>query len=175
MASRAGKVSATTLPFLLRALRNTTPPLPIPHKRPLPSLRRAFSLYDQINVLSGVPEDRIRIEGCTDAGFLANGVQYEGSLICISNLIVSWSPKQFSEVTPDSLSIFQLLRPAPEILVLGCGKQTKLIDPSIKNFLRTNHIKVEAVDSWHAASTFNFLNEEGRMVAGAFLPPGVSS
>ncbi|KAH9301725.1 hypothetical protein KI387_013308, partial [Taxus chinensis] len=74
---------------------------------------RAFSLYDQVNVLAGVPEDRIRIEGCTDIGFLANGIQYEGSLICISNLILSWSPKRLADVTPDSLSIFQLLRPVP--------------------------------------------------------------
>lgn len=171
MASRAGKSTTTALPLLMQAFRNRASGH---FKQPLPSLRRAFSLYDQINVLTGVPEDRIRIEGCTDTGFIANGVEYEGSLICVSNLILSWRPKQFGEVTPDSLSIFQLVRPIPEILVLGCGKRTEPVDPSIRNFLRSNGIKLEAVDSWHAASTFNFLNEEGRMVAAAFLPSEVS-
>ncbi|GLJ21544.1 hypothetical protein SUGI_0399150 [Cryptomeria japonica] len=165
----AVKLSARGLPFVLRAIGNSS------NAKSWPSLRRAFSIYDQINVLPGVPKDLIRIEGCTDTGFVANGVQYEGSLICINNLILSWSPRQLVDVTSDSLSIFQLLQPAPEILVIGSGKRSELVDPGIRNFLRTNGIKVESVDSWNAAATFNFLNEEGRVVAGAFLPLGISS
>lgn len=36
-----------------------------------------------------------------DTGFNVNGVKYEGSLICVGNLVMSWSPKKFSEVTPE--------------------------------------------------------------------------
>ncbi|KAL7233795.1 hypothetical protein ACSBR1_017413 [Camellia fascicularis] len=34
-------------------------------------------------------------------GFTVNGVAYEGSVLCVGNLITSWSPKKFSEITAD--------------------------------------------------------------------------
>lgn len=37
----------------------------------------------------------------TDTGFTVNGVHYEGSLLCVGNLILSWAPKKFSEMTPN--------------------------------------------------------------------------
>jgi NADH dehydrogenase [ubiquinone] 1 alpha subcomplex assembly factor 3 len=42
-------------------------------------------------------------ENCrfNDTGFTVNGVEYEGSLLCVGNLIMSWKPKKFSEITAD--------------------------------------------------------------------------
>ncbi|KAJ4727346.1 NADH dehydrogenase [ubiquinone] 1 alpha subcomplex assembly factor 3-like [Melia azedarach] len=165
--------AVTTLPNLIRSLRNDSPKA-IPNQ-PLPSLRRAFSLYDQINLIDNVPEDQLRFQGYTDTGFTVNGVQYEGSLLCVGNLLMSWSPKNFSEITPNSLSIFQLVRPIPEILILGCGRYTIPIDPELRRFIRSTGMKLEAIDSRNAASTYNILNEEGRIVAAGLLPYGVTS
>eukprot|EP00252_Welwitschia_mirabilis_P003634 TRINITY_DN13697_c0_g2_i1.p1 TRINITY_DN13697_c0_g2~~TRINITY_DN13697_c0_g2_i1.p1 ORF type:complete len:173 (+),score=25.42 TRINITY_DN13697_c0_g2_i1:79-597(+) len=165
MAGNAEKFAATALPKLLQSFRGS-----LAVKYPLPSLRRAFSLYDQVNLFADIPEDRIRIDGCTDTGFIANNTEYKGSLMCIENLILSWRPKQLSEVTVDSLSVFKIIRPVPEIVVLGCGKRTELVDPNIRNFLRSNGIKLEAVDSWNAAGIFNILNEERRAAVAALLP-----
>lgn len=36
-----------------------------------------------------------------DTGFAVNGVEYEGSLLCVGNLLLSWKPKKFSEITAD--------------------------------------------------------------------------
>lgn len=36
-----------------------------------------------------------------DTGFTVNGVEYEGSLLCVGNLLMSWKPKKFSEITAD--------------------------------------------------------------------------
>lgn len=44
----------------MRALRKEPPK---PTTQPLPSLRRAFSLYDQINLIDNVPEDQLRFQG----------------------------------------------------------------------------------------------------------------
>ncbi|KAL4178487.1 hypothetical protein AMTRI_Chr13g82540 [Amborella trichopoda] len=163
--------AAAALPLLLRTLRNaSSPPLPKPLTKPLPSLRHAFSLYDQINLINRVSEEQLRFEGFSDTGFTINGVQYEGSVLCVGSLVLSWSPKKLSEITADSLSVLQLLRPAPEIFVLGCGRFTVPIDPELMRFIRSNGMKLEAIDSRNAASTFNILNEEGRMVAAALLP-----
>ncbi|KAH8489802.1 hypothetical protein H0E87_025138 [Populus deltoides] len=104
------RAMTTTLPKLIQSLRKECPK---PRIKQLPSLRRAFSLYDQINLIDNVPEDQLRFQGYTDTGFRVNGVEYEGSLLCVGNLLTSWAPSSFSQITPDSLSIFQIVRPIP--------------------------------------------------------------
>ncbi|KAL2478065.1 hypothetical protein Fot_47291 [Forsythia ovata] len=164
--------AVATLPTLMRALRKETTSK---QNQPLPSLRRAFSLYDQINLIDNVPEDQLRFQEFDDTGFKVNGVRYEGSLLCVGNLLMSWAPKKFSEITAESLSIFQTVRPIPEIMILGCGRNIQPIDPQLRSFIRSTGMKLEAVDSRNAASTYNVLNEEGRIVAAALLPYGVTS
>ncbi|KAM3339108.1 NADH dehydrogenase [Capsicum galapagoense] len=163
-----------TLATLMRAMtRRSTNHMP--SNQPLPSLRRAFSLYDQINLINNVPEDQLRFQQFTDTGFRVNGAHYEGSLLCVGNLLMSWQPKNLSEVTPESLSIFQTVRPVPEILLLGCGKYIQPVNPELRAFIRSTGMKLEAIDSRNAASTYNILNEEGRIVAAALLPYGIES
>ncbi|CAM6090432.1 unnamed protein product [Calypogeia fissa] len=137
--------------------------------------RRYYSIYEDFNVFSGAGTGRVIIDEYDETGFKANGVRHEGSMICLNKLILSWTPRSFAEITPESLSIFQLLRPAPEILVVGCGKRIERVSPEVRIFLKSNGIKVEAVDTRNAASTFNILNEEGRQVAVAMLPYGWSN
>ncbi|ONK72248.1 uncharacterized protein A4U43_C04F17380 [Asparagus officinalis] len=168
------RAASSLLPHLVKTLRKESPRPPFNHQT-LPSLRRTFSLYDQINLIDSVPEDQLRFQGYTDTGFTVNGVKYEGSLLIVENKLMTWAPKRFSEITAESLSIFQVLRPIPEILIIGCGKNIELISPELRRFIRSTGMKLEAVDSRNAASTYNILNEEGRMVAAALLPYGVSS
>lgn len=156
----------------MRALRKESSKRP---NTPLPSLRRAFSLYDQINLIDNVPDDQLRFQGYTDTGFTVNGNKYEGSVLCVGNLLLSWTPKKLSEITADSLSIFQTVRPIPEVLIIGCGRHIQQVDPELRRFIRSTGMKLEAVDSRNAASTYNILNEEGRIVAAALLPFGVTS
>ncbi|KAJ6680737.1 NUCLEAR PROTEIN E3-3 [Salix purpurea] len=155
------RAMTTTLPKLIQSLRKECPK---PRTKQLPSLRRSFSLYDQINLIDNVPEDHLRFEGYTDTGFRVNGVEYEGSLLCVGNLLTSWAPSSFSHITPDSLSIFRIVQPIPEILILGCGRYTQPVDPELRRFIRSTGMKLEAVDSRNAASTYNILNEEGRLL-----------
>ncbi|XP_007008716.2 PREDICTED: NADH dehydrogenase [ubiquinone] 1 alpha subcomplex assembly factor 3 isoform X1 [Theobroma cacao] len=145
MAARGRAVE--TLPKLIRSLRKDSPSST--RRQPLPSLRRAFSLYDQINLIDNVPEDQLRFQGYTDTGFTVNGVNYEGSLLCVGNLLTSWVPNKFSQITPDSLSIFQIIRPIPEILILGCGRNIEPVDPELRHFIRSTGMKLEALDSKH--------------------------
>ncbi|XVE99931.1 hypothetical protein REPUB_Repub03eG0242800 [Reevesia pubescens] len=190
-----------TLPKLIRSLRKDSLCSTRSKAQALPSLRRAFSLYDQINLIDNVPEDQLRFQGYTDTGFTVNGVNHEGSLLCVGNLLTSWGPNKFSEITPDSLSIFQIIRPIPalclyfwcscsvtccytkcnfwrtkeKILLLGCGRYIQPVHPELRHFIRSTGMKLEALDSRNVASTYNILNEEGRIVAAALLPYGVSS
>ncbi|KAL8542565.1 hypothetical protein ACS0TY_003441 [Phlomoides rotata] len=94
--------AVAALPTLMRALRKEAPPKPHPA---LPSLRRAFSLYDQINIITDVPEDQLRFHEFDDTGFKVNGVRYEGSLLCVGNLLMSWTPQKFSDITTERASL----------------------------------------------------------------------
>ncbi|KAK1307252.1 hypothetical protein QJS10_CPA10g01107 [Acorus calamus] len=165
-------MATAMLPHLVRNLRRD---LSLHSIQTLPSLRRAFSLYDQINLIDNVPEDQLRFQGYSDDGFTVNGVKYEGGVLCAGNVILSWSPKRFSDITTDSLSVFKFLRPVPEILILGCGRHIQPVDPELRKFIRSSGMKLEVLDSRNASSTYNILTEEGRAVGAALLPYGVSS
>ncbi|KAM2179552.1 hypothetical protein ACFX1R_034513 [Malus domestica] len=93
------------LPDLIRSLQKEAHPKPA-NPQLLSSLRRAFSLYDQINLIDNVPSDHLRFQQYTDTGFTVNGVDYEGNLLCVGNMLMSWAPNKFSQITTDSLSIF---------------------------------------------------------------------
>ncbi|KAM1140163.1 hypothetical protein ACFX19_040961 [Malus domestica] len=162
------------LPDLIRSLQKEAHPKPA-NPQSLPSLRRAFSLYDQINLIDNVPSDQLRFQRYTDTGFTVNGVDYEGSLLCVGNMLMSWAPNKFSQITTDSLSIFRTVRPVPEILIIGCGRYIEPVSPELQRFIRSTGMKLEAIDTKNAVSTYNILNEEGRIVAAALLPYGISS
>ncbi|XP_031737544.1 uncharacterized protein LOC116402433 [Cucumis sativus] len=98
------------------AAHNRRPPIPSPPLSALPRrkpgfsqppavVERAFSLYDQINLIDNVPEDQLRFQRYTETGFTVNGVDYEGSLLCVGNLLMSWTPKKFSEITSDRFAL----------------------------------------------------------------------
>uniref|UniRef100_A0A0D9XMR7 NADH dehydrogenase [ubiquinone] 1 alpha subcomplex assembly factor 3 n=1 Tax=Leersia perrieri TaxID=77586 RepID=A0A0D9XMR7_9ORYZ len=173
MAAARGQKALAALPHLVKSLRSSEPSPR--HLRHLPSLRRTFSLYDQINLIDSVPEDQLRFQTYDDTGFMINKVKYEGSLLVVENKIMTWSPKTFAEITAESLSIFKVVHPIPEILILGCGRYIQPISPELRKFIRSTGMKLEAVDSRNASSTYNILNEEGRPVAAALLPFGVTS
>ncbi|KAH0448615.1 hypothetical protein IEQ34_022415 [Dendrobium chrysotoxum] len=164
--------AASLLPYIVKTLRKESLN---PANQTLPSLRRMFSLYDQINIIDSVPEDQLRFKAYSETGFTINEVKYEGSLLIVENKIMSWAPKVFSEINAESLSIFKILRPVPEVLILGCGRHIEPVNPELRKYIRSIGMKLEAIDSRNAASTYNILNEEGRMVAAALLPCGVSS
>uniref|UniRef100_A0A0D9ZA40 Uncharacterized protein n=1 Tax=Oryza glumipatula TaxID=40148 RepID=A0A0D9ZA40_9ORYZ len=126
MAAR-GQKAVAALPHLVKSLRSE-PVSNAPRLRHLPSLRRTFSLYDQINLIDSVPEDQLRFQSYDDTGFNINKV-----------------------------------------------KHIQPISPELHKFIQSTGMKLEAVDSRNAASTYNILNEEGRPVAAALLPCGVTS
>ncbi|KAL5560701.1 hypothetical protein UlMin_036912 [Ulmus minor] len=62
--------AVATLPKLIGSLRKQLPKPKAPHQQLLPSLRRAFSLYDQINLIDNVPEDQLRFQRMLIVGYL---------------------------------------------------------------------------------------------------------
>ncbi|CAI7867912.1 unnamed protein product [Closterium sp. NIES-54] len=48
-----------------------------------------------------------------DKGFTVGGRDLDSSILCVGDLALCWSPSCLADVTPDSLALFQLIRPQP--------------------------------------------------------------
>ncbi len=138
-----------------------SPPSPPPDK----SKTESFNLIQ--------PEGRlVQIHACLPDGFLIGDRRVRGSVIAVGDLWLRWSPRVFSDITIESLVLVDIVKPVPDILVIGCGDGMRQVDPGLMRCLEDRFLGVEALDTKNAVSTFNILNAEGRSVVGAFLVSG---
>jgi NADH dehydrogenase [ubiquinone] 1 alpha subcomplex assembly factor 3 len=93
-------------------------------------------------------------------------------VLAVGDLWLSWAPTSLSDVTPASLRFLDLIKPRPELVVLGCGSSIGRVSPALEAALKEREIAIEALDTVNAVATFNILNQEGRAVVGALLPAG---
>lgn len=71
------------------------------------------------------------------------------------------------------MSLFTVLEPKLDIIVLGVGDSVKDLElkKKIFPFMQKYKLNFEILPTEQACATFNFLNSEGRCVAGAMIPP----
>lgn len=89
--------------------------------------------------------------------------------------VLSWNIKDLNDINEATLSLFFVLEPKLDILVIGIGDKVDNYD-FYKNLIplsRKIKTAFEILPTEHACTTFNFLNAEGRNVAGALIPPTV--
>lgn len=87
--------------------------------------------------------------------------------------VLSWAVADLNDITEESLSLFTVLEPKIDILVIGIGDRTKDLSfyTKLHPFAVKHKLNLEILPTSQACSTFNFLNSEGRYVAGALIPP----
>lgn len=73
--------------------------------------------------------------------------QVPGSVIAQQDMYLLWKPRTMAEVTPASLAFLDLIKPAPEILVVGCGLTAQPLPPDVAKHLKERGIKAEVLDS----------------------------
>uniref|UniRef100_A0A9J8C9M9 NADH dehydrogenase [ubiquinone] 1 alpha subcomplex assembly factor 3 n=1 Tax=Cyprinus carpio carpio TaxID=630221 RepID=A0A9J8C9M9_CYPCA len=91
--------------------------------------------------------------------------------VCVFTVCVLLQVGHHTDITVESLSLFYLLEPRIEILVLGTGARTERLDPNVLDFLKKKGIAVEVQDTPNACATFNFLSSERRLAAAGLIPP----
>eukprot|EP00882_Tetradesmus_deserticola_P032765 GHRQ01037334.1.p4 GENE.GHRQ01037334.1~~GHRQ01037334.1.p4 ORF type:complete len:110 (-),score=29.40 GHRQ01037334.1:273-602(-) len=79
--------------------------------------------------------------------FLVNNVQVEGAILCLPHSWLLWDVQSFSDITPKTLAILDLLDPPPEVLVVGCGAAMKPLPQQLQEFLRARNVAVESLDT----------------------------
>ncbi|XP_036415125.1 LOW QUALITY PROTEIN: NADH dehydrogenase [ubiquinone] 1 alpha subcomplex assembly factor 3 [Colossoma macropomum] len=104
-------------------------------------------------------------------GFNVDGNRVIGPCAVVPPAILQWNVGSYKDITVESLSLFYLLEPRIEVLILGTGARTERLDPNVLAFLRTKGIAVEVQDTPNACATFNFLSSERRITAAGLIPP----
>lgn len=117
---------------------------------------------------------QIGVRALSCYGFrLIDGTFLYGPVALFPRTALSWRVQTPQDITPSSLSLFAMLEPKIDILVIGAGDKKNIdrVRAQIAGFLRDHKIGLEISDTEDAIATFNFLNAEGRYVAAGLYPP----
>ncbi|XP_029643062.1 NADH dehydrogenase [ubiquinone] 1 alpha subcomplex assembly factor 3 [Octopus sinensis] len=129
-----------------------------------------------ISMLNKEEDSGIMVEAYSPYGFkLNNNIRIFGPCALFPRSILHWNVQGPEDISEDSLSLFCLLAPKPDILLLGVGSDTSKFDKRLIRYLRSKNISFEILTTDHACSTFNFLNAERRFVAAGLIPPNFES
>eukprot|EP00092_Neocalanus_flemingeri_P097073 GFUD01123659.1.p1 GENE.GFUD01123659.1~~GFUD01123659.1.p1 ORF type:complete len:226 (-),score=62.48 GFUD01123659.1:43-720(-) len=97
-----------------------------------------------------------------------------GPCIVFPTHILGWMVEGAHDITEESLALFTILDPKLDVLIIGHG-MTKVsrnpVDPRTILKMKQKGVNVEVLTTENAISTYNFLVEEGRVVAAALIPP----
>eukprot|EP00123_Amoebidium_parasiticum_P001643 comp12792_c0_seq1/m.7932 comp12792_c0_seq1/g.7932 ORF comp12792_c0_seq1/g.7932 comp12792_c0_seq1/m.7932 type:complete len:187 (-) comp12792_c0_seq1:638-1198(-) len=104
-------------------------------------------------------------------GFAVAGRFYLGPVVVFPKHVLAWKVSRWQDITPETLSVFALTEPKPEIVVLGLGSSTQRLPPSVYQWFKDQGIRVEICDTRIGCQQFNHLIEGGwRQVAAGLLP-----
>ncbi|KAF0034910.1 hypothetical protein F2P81_012668 [Scophthalmus maximus] len=128
-----------------------------------------------VSVMQREPGSGIMIHSYSSHGFNIDGNRVFGPCALLPPAILQWNVGSYKDITEESVSLFHMLVPRIEILVLGTGARLERIDPSVLALLKSKGIAVEVQDTPNACATFNFLTSERRVTAAGLIPPPVST
>ncbi|XP_049894860.1 NADH dehydrogenase [ubiquinone] 1 alpha subcomplex assembly factor 3 [Epinephelus moara] len=128
-----------------------------------------------VSVMQKEPGSGAMIHSYSSRGFNIDGNKVFGPCAVLPPAILQWNVGSYKDITEESVSLFHMLEPRIEILVLGTGARVERIDPSVLALLKRKGIAVEVQDTPNACATFNFLTNERRVAAAGLIPPPVST
>ncbi|KAF9407662.1 hypothetical protein HW555_012395 [Spodoptera exigua] len=147
------------------------------HASPVVSAVRSKAAYEgdgktTVRVINQEEDAGLMIDTYATYGFkLNNGLTVLGPMAIFPRTVMSWQVTEAAEVTQQSLMLFKLLVPKIDLLVIGLEAKHRERADRVRRAAAAAGLNVEVLPTEHACSTFNFLNSEGRSVAGALIPP----
>ncbi|KAJ6560296.1 DUF498-domain-containing protein [Mycena capillaripes] len=124
------------------------------------------------NILASDTPPAVQVASVTADGiYLEDGLLLPAACIFIEGKVFLWDvPESVTQWGREHLSMFEVVVPRPEILILGTGEEMAHPPPSFKSYLMDLGIQVDVMSTRNACSTYNLLAEEGRRVAAALAP-----
>ena len=125
-----------------------------------------------VSILNQEVSNLLLIDAYSPMGFvLNNGINVVGSVALFPRTALSWQVASVDDINEESLSLFYMLEPRLDMLVIGTGDRGTRLNLDIIKFLRSKRLNVEAVPTESACATFNYLNADGRLVGAGLIPP----
>ncbi|KAE8298550.1 NADH dehydrogenase [ubiquinone] 1 alpha subcomplex assembly factor 3 [Larimichthys crocea] len=128
-----------------------------------------------VSIMQKELDGGVMIHSYSSQGFNIDGNKVFGPCAVLPPAILQWNVGSYKDITEESVSLFHMLEPRIEILVLGTGARLERINPSVLALLKKKGIAVEVQDTPNACATFNFLTSERRVAAAGLIPPPVST
>jgi len=102
--------------------------------------------------------------------FEVDNAKLPGSIFALPDSVLLWSPTSWEEITPETLSIIEILKPRPSVVILGSGTIWKPLNKAAMQYLDKLNIEPEIMDTDTAIATFDILNNEERLVVAGLIP-----
>lgn len=80
-----------------------------------------------------------------DDGFIIDEIRVRGAVVAHGSLWMMWKADSAAAITREHLSILELIRPAPELLVVGCGEHHETLPKETMKWLRSTGTSVEVL------------------------------
>ncbi|KAL1529509.1 hypothetical protein AB1Y20_000455 [Prymnesium parvum] len=107
----------------------------------------------------------------TTGGFIVNGVLLSGAVMVMPRHSLLFGVYHVRDLTPHSLEVLRVLE-TTDLLILGTGPRLVRPPPSVSEWTAKHGFAMEVLSTPHACSTFNFMVQEKRSVAGILFPVG---
>lgn len=84
---------------------------------------------------------------------------------------ICWNVQSGRHINDASLSLFTVLEPKPDLLIIGLDDQYDFAHlRSLRERVKKLDITAEIISVRNACTVYNFVNEEGRYVVAALIP-----
>jgi uncharacterized protein len=83
----------------------------------------------------------------THDGFIVNNIQVEGSILCYSDIWLLWKAASITDITPSSLAFVDVVKPAPDVVILGTGARMQKPSPAVSEYLKARGVALEVLDT----------------------------
>lgn len=125
-----------------------------------------------ISFISKEIGSRLLVTQCNETGFTFNtGVQVIGPTMLFPRYAICWNVKSGKHINEASLSLFTILEPKPDLLIIGLDDQYDFSYlKSLREIVQKLGIITEIVSVRNACTIFNFVNEESRYVVAGLIP-----
>ncbi|KAM0740744.1 hypothetical protein ACQRIT_005928 [Beauveria bassiana] len=145
--------------------------------------------FQDLDVLGNTPVPSTSVDVCMYDGFgLNSGITItdgDGALL-VDGEAFTWRPWEISgelrllndkgqfDVPAETLGVFDMLWPRPDLLIVGTGKSIAPLSPELRKHISSLGMRLEVLDTRNAASQFNLLATERGVadVAAALIPIG---
>lgn len=112
---------------------------------------------------------RAPIDAYGNGGFRFADMSHRGSLLCLPSGIYGWGVEEGDPLVD---SVFQRILDETadiEVLLVGTGKEIRLLPPDLKARLREAGIVSDPMSTGAAVRTYNVMLAESRAVAAALI------